>query len=47
MKTEVRNIEEKIIHPVNGAVMLIVNLMLLAAFGVLFAVGVQQSGVGH
>lgn len=47
MKTEVRNIEEKIIHPVNGAVMLIVNLMLLAAFGVLFAVGVQQSVVGH
>lgn len=32
MMTEERNIEEKIIHPVNGAVMLIVNLILLVAF---------------
>ena len=46
MMTEERNIEEKIIHPVNGAVMLIVNLILLVAFCVLFAVGVQQTEGG-
>ena len=46
MMTEERNIEEKIIHPVNGTVMLIVNLILLVAFCVLFAVGVQQTEGG-
>lgn len=31
MKTENGNIEEKLLHPMNGGVMLIVDLILLAA----------------
>ena len=33
MKTENRNIEEKILHPANGVVMLVINLIVLVAFG--------------
>ena len=47
MKTENRNIEEKLLHPMNGGVMLIVDLILLVACGFLFAFGIRQSMYGH
>ncbi len=47
MKTENKNIEEKILHPVNGVVMLIVNFILLAAFGFLLAFGIRQGVDDH
>ena len=42
MKPENRNIEEKILHPANGVVMLVINLIVLVAFGFLFAFGIRQ-----
>ena len=47
MKTENRNIEEKLLHPMNGGVILIVDLILLVACGFLFAFGIRQSMYGH
>lgn len=47
MKTEDRNIEEKILHPANGVVMLVINLILLVAFGFLFAFGIRQAVDKH
>lgn len=47
MKTENRNIEEKILHPANGVVMLIVDLILLAAFGFMLAIGIRQAVDEH
>ncbi len=47
MKTENRDIEEKILHPANGVVMLIINLILLVAFGFLFALGIRQAVDEH
>ena len=43
MKTENRNIEEKILHPANGVVMIVINLIVLVAFGFLFAFGIRQA----
>ena len=47
MKTENRNIEEKILHPANGVVMLVVDLILLVAFGFLLAIGIRQAVDAH
>ena len=47
MKTENRNIEEKILHPANGVVMLVINLIVLVAFGFLFAFGIRQAVDKH
>lgn len=47
MKTENRNIEEKILHPTNGVVMLVINLIVLVAFGFLFAFGIRQAVDKH
>lgn len=47
MKTENRNIEEKILHPANGVVMLVINLIVLVVFGFLFAFGIRQAVDKH
>lgn len=47
MKTENKNIEEKILHPANGVVMLVINLIILVAFGFLFAFGIRQAVDKH
>ena len=47
MKTENRNIQEKILHPANGVVMLVINLIVLVAFGFLFAFGIRQAVDKH
>ena len=47
MKTENQNIEEKILHPANGVVMLVINLIILVAFGFLFAFGIRQAVDKH
>lgn len=47
MKTENRNIEEKILHPAKGVVMLVINLIVLVAFGFLFAFGIRQAVDKH
>lgn len=47
MKTENRNIEEKILHPANGVVMLVINLIVLVAFGFLLAFGIRQAVDKH
>lgn len=47
MKTENRNIEEKFLHPANGVVMLVINLIVLVAFGFLFAFGIRQAVDKH
>lgn len=47
MKTENRNIEEKILHPANGVVMIVINLIVLVAFGFLFAFGIRQAVDKH
>lgn len=47
MKTENKNIEEKILHPANGVVMLGINLIILVAFGFLFAFGIRQAVDKH
>lgn len=47
MKTGNKNIEEKILHPANGVVMLVINLIILVAFGFLFAFGIRQAVDKH
>lgn len=47
MKTENKNIKEKILHPANGVVMLVINLIILVAFGFLFAFGIRQAVDKH
>ncbi|HAP22117.1 MAG TPA: hypothetical protein DCR27_12660 [Lachnospiraceae bacterium] len=47
MKTENKNIEEKILHSANGVVMLVINLIILVAFGFLFAFGIRQAVDKH
>lgn len=46
MKTEVRDIEEKVLRPMNGVVMLIVDLIGILAFIALFIFGIYQGAGG-